>query len=255
VDSHDEYHFKIDAYTPETIPMARLAEYMNELAKLMANADRVHFQNLISGSTVIAYQVEREAAPKVALRVDEIRRGDPPDDARPHYKRLNEMLRDDNAVGELERVGPEKGTTAKILRFPGREVPRPEKVGPFSELTTFDGELVRIGGRDQTAHIQIQDAEGRTWTGELSRDLARELKNYLWEGPILRVEGNAKWIRTEEGNWEIKSFRINSYKILPKDTLLDVVERVRKIEGSEWRSTNDPIKFIRDIRKDDDEIH
>lgn len=235
--------------------MARLAEYMNELAKLMANIDRVHFQNVIAGSTTIAYRVEREAAPKVALRVDEIRRGDAPDDARPHYKRLNEMLRDDNAVGELEKVGPDKSVTAKILRFPGREIHRPEKVGPFSQPATFDGELIRIGGKDQTAHILIQDAEGRVWSGELSRDLARELKNYLWEGPILRVDGNARWLRTEEGAWELKQFRIHSYKILPKDSLMNVVERVRKIEGSEWRDIGDPLGFLRDMRKDDDEIH
>ncbi len=235
--------------------MARLAEYMNELAKLMANIDRVHFINLITGSTTIAYHVEREAAPKVALRVDEIRRGDPPDDARPYYKRLNEMLRDDNAIGELEKVGPEKGTTAKLLHFPGRDIPRPDKIGPFSQMATFDGELIRIGGKDQTAHILIQDAEGRTWPGELSRDLARELKNYLWEGPILRVEGTGRWLRTEEGAWELKHFRIHGYKILPKDTLLNVVERVRKIEGSEWPKIGDPIAFIRDMRKDDDEIH
>jgi hypothetical protein len=255
VSNHDEYRFKIDAYTPETIPMARLGEYMKVLADLMANMNSVHFKNLIPGSTTIAYRVEREASPKVAARLDDISRGDAPEDARPHQKLLNEMLRDDNAVGELEKVGAEDEASAKILHFPGRELPRPEKVGPFSQMATFDGELIRIGGKDQTAHILIEDAEGRTWPGELSRDLARELKNYLWEGPILRVEGTARWIRIEDGTWDLKSFRIHSYRVLPKDTLGKAVEKLRKIEGNEWRDINDPLGFIRDMRKDDDEIH
>jgi hypothetical protein len=30
-----EYRFRIDAFTPETMPMARLAEYMSQLAQLL----------------------------------------------------------------------------------------------------------------------------------------------------------------------------------------------------------------------------
>jgi hypothetical protein len=35
-----EYRFKIDAYTPNTIPMARLSQYMAELAHMWASHQR-----------------------------------------------------------------------------------------------------------------------------------------------------------------------------------------------------------------------
>jgi len=247
---NDEYKFKIDAYSPETIPMARLAEYMHELAKLLANQDRVHFKGVEAGSTVLVARVEHEAIPKVANRVDAIHRGEPDDDAREAFKVLNEMLRNDNATGELQKEG-----NVIFLKFPGREIPRPERIGPITQHTSIDGELVRIGGKDQTAHALIQDAEGRIWSGSLSRELARELSKHLYEGPVLRVEGDAKWERDEDGNWDARNLRIQTFKVLPEDTLIKVVNRLRKIEGSEWKNMNDPIGFIHNLRRDDDEVH
>ena len=38
-----EYRFVIDAHTPDTLPMSRLAEYMAALARLFGNAKQVHF--------------------------------------------------------------------------------------------------------------------------------------------------------------------------------------------------------------------
>ena len=35
-----EYRFVIDAFSPETLPMSRLAEYMGELARLPKTAPR-----------------------------------------------------------------------------------------------------------------------------------------------------------------------------------------------------------------------
>lgn len=36
------YRFKIDAYSPDTMPMARLAQYMGELAVLLGEREAVH---------------------------------------------------------------------------------------------------------------------------------------------------------------------------------------------------------------------
>ena len=47
-DQH-EYRFVIDALSPDTLPMARLAEYMGELARLLGRPDQVHFERLGGG--------------------------------------------------------------------------------------------------------------------------------------------------------------------------------------------------------------
>ena len=58
-----EYRFVIDAYRPDTLPMARLAEYMGELARLLGRLDQVHFVRLEEGSTALVQRVEPRLRP------------------------------------------------------------------------------------------------------------------------------------------------------------------------------------------------
>src|SRR5688572_23241874 len=75
------YTFHIDAYSPETIPMARLALYMQQLAALLGHESAVHFVALEPGSTRLVSRIDREDLPKVASRLDRVRRGDGAPDA------------------------------------------------------------------------------------------------------------------------------------------------------------------------------
>ena len=140
-----------------------------------------------------------------------------------------------------------------ILRFPGREIPKPRAVGPFSEPATFKGELVRLEGEDDTKHAGVKDTLGRTWVGHMNRDLAIRMRQYLFEW--VRVSGDARWIRTEDGEWQLRSFHISDCKPLSKETLDEDILALRNIPGNEWKNIDDPVAFIREQRKDDDEIH
>src|SRR5262245_31704250 len=97
----EEFRFKLEAYSPDPIPMARLAEYMAELAAILGETKSVHFSGVESGSTVLAHWVEHEAIPKVRLRVESVRAGRGPRDARDAYRKVNKLLREDNARAVL----------------------------------------------------------------------------------------------------------------------------------------------------------
>src|SRR5580700_963677 len=112
-----EYRFRIDAYTPDTIPMSRLAEYMAELSRLLGERNAVHFRRLLRGSCVLVQRIDREAVPKVRERVIRVRAGDAPTDATRAYNTINKFLRDDNAIGVLR----DKEAHGVVVRFPGRE--------------------------------------------------------------------------------------------------------------------------------------
>jgi hypothetical protein len=58
-----EDRFTIDAYTPDTIPMRRLAEYMQDLADLFGEREHVHFARIEAGSTVLVQRIDAEWAP------------------------------------------------------------------------------------------------------------------------------------------------------------------------------------------------
>lgn len=221
----DRYVFRIDAFTPETIPMARLAAYMAELAAMFGEEGNVHFQRITKGSAKLAVKVERQAVTKVRDNINEARmgvrgtRGD-------RYRKLNEMLRSDNAEGTL------KLNNSNILAFPGRKEARPPKLGPFTQALSRDGQLVRIGGKDRTAHAWIQDADGQTWSFEVSRGLARELAPHLFEG-VIRLTGSVRATRNDDGEWSYDALKAHQFEELRAETLLEALGRIRALPTSE----------------------
>ena len=76
-----EYVFSIDAFTPDTLPMARFAEYLVALAKMLGHAHHTHFVKLDKGSVMLVHKVDAVDAPKVEARLNNIRLGSAPKDA------------------------------------------------------------------------------------------------------------------------------------------------------------------------------
>lgn len=227
----DDYELRVDAWTPASIPMARLAQYMAELARLLGHAESVHFLRLRKGST----RLESAHSPEAQ------------DDVRSAISRLDAMLREDNAVGQLSRGAD------NIIRFPGRELTQPERIGPLRQHTECDGVLVRIGGRDETAHAHLVDAEGRVWNCSVSREMARDMAHHLFGAP-LRVSGTARWARAEHGEWMLLDFRASDFRVLNDERLGEAVARLRNVE-TDWQTRDDPLSLLQGIRGSDDEIH
>lgn len=149
-----EYRFRIDAFTPASMPMAHLAEYMRALAAFLGYEERVHFVCLEEGSTVLVQEIEPEDAPKVQERIESVRRGDGPADALRAFEALDHTLAQDNAVGFLYEPDG-----AEIIQFPGRERPKPVAYGSFRQRGSLDGYLVRIGGTDQMKRASLKEGD------------------------------------------------------------------------------------------------
>src|SRR6476660_3853364 len=107
--------FRLDAFTPDTLPMARLAEYLTDLASLLGEKERVHFKAVEEGSASLAYDVETVAVPKVRDRVRGARIATAQSDERRAFESIDHRLRKDNSPANII----EKDTGATILHFPG----------------------------------------------------------------------------------------------------------------------------------------
>ena len=236
-----EYRFVIDAYRPDTLPMARLAEYMGELARLLGTPDQVHFVRLEEGSAVLVQRVEPEAAPDVKERLRALQQDNPPDDAARSFVALNRYLADDNATGILQ-----EGEGADVIRFPGGEEPAPVTFGAFNQTGVLDGVLIRIGGRDDTVPAHLRDGE-TIHLCNATREMARRLAVHLY-GPPLRVHGNGRWERDADGGWVMKRFNITSFDVLDDAPLGEVAQRLRDVEGSGWKEIEDPTAELRHLR-------
>jgi hypothetical protein len=250
VEKPAEYRFRIDAYTPDTIPMWRLAEYMHDLADLLGEREHVHFARLEAGSTVLVQRIDAESAPKVQARIQAIKHaeGEGPEDALHAFRAIDRRLAEDNAVGHL--CG-EDG--AEIIRFPGREKPQPLTFGAFRQPGSLDGVLIRLGGKDETVPVHLQE-EGTVHKCNATREMARRLATHLF-GATLRVHGSGRWERDAEGAWLLKRFDIESFEILDDEPLATVVERLRQIPGSGWKDLDDPYAELQRLRRGSDEVH
>lgn len=239
-----EYRFTLDAYSPETIPMARLAEYMSDLATLLGERSEVHFVRLDPGSTVLVSAVEREAEPKVQRRLDAVRTNDGPQEALEAFARIDNRLLDDNATGSLVA---EPGV--RILQFPGRLRAAQPKYGPFNEPGSIQGQVIVVGGKRDAVSVHIQDGD-RTWRATAPRDLARKLAQHIF-GPTIRAIGIGRWFRDGEGAWTQTQFVIRDFEILSDESLPDVLAQLRAVRA-DWTSLDDPLEELKRLRTGED---
>jgi hypothetical protein len=234
--------FVIDAYSPDTLPMSRLAEYMAELATLLGEKEHVHFVELAAGSSRLVHAVEYEASPKVRSRVHAARVGDGDPEACRAFATLDRMLRDDNASGELREP-----QGAKLLTFPGNTKQLDEQYGPFNEQGQLYGVPIMVGGKKNVVPVHIQDGDV-IHNCEASRDVAAEIAACLFKSHI-RVFGVGRHVRNAEGEWEMRSFRISHFEKLDARPLAETVERLRGITRKAGLD-RDIIKKLTELRRD-----
>lgn len=222
-----EYVFRIDAFTPDTLPMARLAEYLAALAKLLGYPEHTHFVRLEKGSARLVHKVDPVDAPKVETRLDGIRVGAAPKEAINARHSLDDLLANDNATGTLT-----EGTTGRIvIPFAGRERPKPVTFPAFREDTSIDGQVVNIGGRDSMAHATLQDGDVFHTNLSMKREQARELGKLLY-GPTVRLHGNGRFERQPDGVWRMLDFRVERIERLSDQPLGEALKVVRALPGN-----------------------
>jgi hypothetical protein len=216
-----EYLFKIEGgYTPETLPSKRLGEYLVELSRLFGEPEHVHFDRVRKGSAVLAHVIDEPAVLKVRDRIMAAALARPPEDIGRQRTKLDQMLLADNATATLREVGAKN----VVLRFSGRDLAA-SAIPPVSQEGFVQGELLRVGGIDESAHALIRDGE-QIISCELTRVLARELAALLYQ-PV-RVHGQGRWRRTPDGRWLVESFRAHHFTALDESDLREIVARARE---------------------------
>lgn len=221
-----EFRFRIDAYTPKTLPMARLAEYMAELATLLGQPDNVHFLRVAEGSAALVSWVEHEAIPKVRERTTGVRRDDAPSEAMRSYKRLNTFLREDNTKAVLH----EKGSRTAVLKFPGKDQPV-EQFGAVRQQGSIDGLVRGVKGTDDTIHITLVSEDHPISRIHTNPETAKRLAKH-WD-EMVRLFGLGKWRRNSEGVWALEEFRVREFVALDNTPLSEALEKIRAVK-SDW---------------------
>lgn len=153
-------------------------------------------------------------------------------------------------VYEDKTAGRFREDDKKFLELPRIVAPQ---FGPVTQLGTLEGVVIKLGGRDASVPVHIQDGKNyyKCWT---SRQKAKELAKYLFGAPI-RVIGKGKWQRNLDGEWILDQFQIADYEELDNGTIPEVVERFRAIPNSGWDEIDDPMSELTRIRKGHDKVN
>ncbi len=79
------FDFRIDAWKPDTLPMARLAEYLARLAVVFGSQEQVYLLKVRKGSAIPEIHVHEIAAANVYARLKLLGTGKEPDDVKNRF--------------------------------------------------------------------------------------------------------------------------------------------------------------------------
>ena len=234
-----EYRFTIDAFTPRTLPMARLAQYLARLADILGERNQVHLVGIEEGSTALVHEVEPTAVRNVRSRVQAVGRGEAPRDAQEAYRSLDGYLCEDRARAVLREQDNGHG----ILEFPGAD----DAEDPYPlvrERGRIFGVVIRVGGTGDRIPILIE-SDGEPLSGcHASRDVAKMLAHHLFE-PV-RLMGKGSWLRDAEGRWNVQRFSIDAFEPIESTKVSEALSELRAVAG-DW--TEEDYRDLERIRQ------
>lgn len=210
----------IDIFTPQTLPMSRLADYLKPFSTMLGSEANVHFDKVGDGSAALQARIDQPAAPKVYDRVHAVASGTGPKSAMRAFTEIDDLLAKDNAVGYVA-LGKQK-----VILFPGRLRAALETIGPVKRNTSVDGQIYSIGGKDETINIHLQNGEEEIRC-VVSVALARELGPYL-RGQKVRLFGSGVYLRVD-GIWQRKSFTATDFVLLDESSLIKTLTSIREV--------------------------
>jgi len=237
----DELLFEIDI-PARTLPMARLAQYVAELAMMLGQEDHVHLVEIRESSTVLVPFVDDIAFQKVQKQILAVRNGSAAQKTMRRYEAIDNWLADDGASAVL------RGAYGTVLQFPGNSnKPVSEDLGPVVEPWSFDGEIIQIGGRDETISVYLRDRHEAPVICTTTRDKGRLLAHFIFQQ--VRVNGQATWIRANN-KWKRTHFYIDSWSELTERSLESTIQQLRDVPTPNIDKI-DPFAILANLQGDD----
>jgi hypothetical protein len=234
-------------FTPTTLPMARLAEYLVDLAVLLGHKESVHLIEIQDGSAapLVLYDALEEG--RIFSRVRGAVDGTGHPDAIEAFQRIDRRLKRDDGSARLING------KAELADFPGVNQPQSDTYPKIRERGTITGRLRRVGGKGDTIPIWIERADAKMFYCEANEFLSKQLSEFYLQ--IIRVHGLGTYERDENDKWVQTKFTIQGYDPTPlaEESIIATFDKLRAIEGNEWNEVTDPLAELSRIRHGEDE--
>lgn len=220
----ERFKFTVPGYSPETMPLDRLMEYLNQLSIVLGNPGDLHLVGVEKGSTRPVLAMRHDVAVKARHHAREVAEGGGSARRRDAFNTIRRMVAQDG--GKPAVLKEPKG--AIILKFPSVDVGQDQVIQSLRQPTSIEGTLVRVGGIGENAQLLIQELNGKVIAGcTASRPVAQNMAHLIYRA--IRVSGIGSWHRTEEGKWEIARLHVQSFEPLDESDLEDIVAKLRAV--------------------------
>ena len=235
-----EYHFRIGAYSPKTLPLGRLIKYLAQIERLYSGSDKVHLVGALkTNSTSLPMFVEGDFEDEFVVTPVKASRGEASATQNEAFKQLAHLSYQDGKPLFLCTSANDN-----IFEFPMRPV---EQIIEEDELDfegikkqmTIIGRIYRLGSSAPTAKInQVWIEEKFTkkrftnaWaTNAQVREFADKFKNYMI------IDGTGTLNRKQNGEWDLIRFDIDSFSTsddAPKSTVFQEIEKAGRVWPSD----------------------
>lgn len=226
-DHLERFKFTVPGYTPETMPLDRLMEYLNQLSIVLGSPGDLHLVAIEKSSTRPVLAMRHDVAVRARHHAREVAQGGGSQRRRDAFNTIRRMVSEDGGKPAVLRA-PE----GQILKFPSVDTGQDQVIHAIRQPTSLEGALVRVGGIGENAQLLIQELNGNVIAGcTASRSVAQAMAPLIYRS--LRVSGIGTWHRNEEGKWAIVRLHVQSFEPLDESELEDVVAKLQAV-NVEW---------------------
>ncbi|MEZ0582475.1 hypothetical protein ACA373_05680 [Erwinia sp. STN24] len=225
---------KLDGTSPDQLPMARLSKYLSALSDLYGSVDAVHFKEVSEGSACLNTWVDSDTAYNQVVERSLLQAKN----NGKHYQKLVSLLAQDGYRGSI--INSDELT---IVNFPvADEAP----LFSVKKRAKVQGRLYNVGGKDESAPVKLEGANGETYNCEATPAMAAKLGSVLFKQ--IRVEGDSEWEK-KDGIWKLKKLKISSFDVLDKSSLRSALASLNEATGNAWKEEDNPHVVLKALRE------
>jgi hypothetical protein len=220
----ERFKFTLPGYTPDTMPLDRLMEYLNQLSIVLGSPGDLHLVGVEKGSTRPVLAMRHDVAARARHHAREVAQGGGSQRRREAFETIRRMVAHDGGKPAVLRAP--KGQV--ILKFPSVDIGQDQVIQSLRQHTSIEGTLVRVGGIGENAQLLIQELSGNVIAGcTATRAVAQQMAHFIYRD--LRVSGVGSWHRNEDGKWQVSRLHVQTFEPLDESGLEDVVAKLRAV--------------------------
>lgn len=224
------FHIDGENISPENIDINKVGKILQSMFAMLNGNKDIHFNNITKGSACLNFSVKEEEIQEIRNEIYNVSNGG---GTKKQIKAKNEIFSIFKKMDVTTADFCEDKPNSNIISFYNIKNARAKKTS-IEEYGAISGELIRVGGKDNTIPVHIKNSD-KVYCCNTTKSIAKKLGNYLYKN--IKVKGNGKWIVDGNGRWILNEFAIDDFDVLNEDeSIFNVIDKIKNIDGNDWVS-------------------